>query len=81
MQRIERGAGPFPFLAVLDGIFDALYAGRTFALHRFGRYAAKPQGHAKPCTNCTIPRIAEWCNPYAQTADISRIRQALIFLT
>ena len=43
MQRIERGAGPFPFLAVLDGIFDALYAGRTFALHRFGRYAAKPQ--------------------------------------
>ena len=43
MQRIERGARSFPFLAVLDGIFDALYAGRTFALHRFGRYAAKPQ--------------------------------------
>lgn len=43
MQRIERGARPFPFLAVLDGIFDALYAGRTFALHGFGRYAAKPQ--------------------------------------
>ena len=23
----------------------------------------------------------EWCNPYTQTADTSRIRQALIFLT
>ena len=25
MQRIERGAGLFPFLAVLDGIFDISY--------------------------------------------------------
>ena len=25
------------------GIFDALYAGRNFALHRIGRYVAKPQ--------------------------------------
>ena len=43
MLRIERGTGLFPFLAVLCGIFDALYAGRTFALHGIGRYVAKPQ--------------------------------------
>ena len=41
--RIERGTGLFPFLAVLGGIFDTLYAGRTFAFHGIGRYAAKPQ--------------------------------------
>ena len=35
--------------------------------------------HAKPRTSGTTPRIAERCNPYAQTADTSRIRQALIF--
>ena len=43
MLRIERGTGLFPFLAVLGGIFDTLYAGRTFALHGIGRYVAKPQ--------------------------------------
>ena len=43
MLRIERGAGLSPFLAILGGIFDALYAGRTFALLRIGRYVAKPQ--------------------------------------
>ena len=43
MLRIERGTELFPFLAVLGGIFDALYTGRTFALHGIGRYAAKPQ--------------------------------------
>ena len=43
MLRIERGTGLFPFLAVLCGIFDALYTGRTFALHGIGRYIAKPQ--------------------------------------
>ena len=37
------------------------------------------KGHAKPRTSGTTPRIAERCNPYAQTADTSRIRQALIF--
>lgn len=36
------------------------------------------KGHAKPRTGCTIPWIAEWCNPYAQTVDTSRIQQALI---
>ena len=41
--RVERGAGLFPFLAVLDGIFDALYAGCTFALHGIGQQPAKPQ--------------------------------------
>ncbi len=41
--RVERGAGLFPFLAVLGGIFDALYAGRTFTLHGIRRYVAKPQ--------------------------------------
>ena len=43
MLRIERGTGLFPFLAVLGGIFDALYAGRTFALHGIGQQPAKPQ--------------------------------------
>ena len=43
MLRIERGAGLFPFLAILSAAFDALYAGRTFALHGIGRYVAKPQ--------------------------------------
>jgi len=28
--RVERGTELFPFLAVWGGIFDALYAGRTF---------------------------------------------------
>ena len=41
-------AGPlllslFPFLVVLGGIFDALYAGRTFTLHGIRRYVAKLQ--------------------------------------
>ena len=29
--------GVFVFSAVLGGIFDALYTGRTFALHGIGR--------------------------------------------
>ena len=37
MLRIERGTGLFPFLAVLVGIFDTLYAGRTFVLRGIGR--------------------------------------------
>ena len=40
---LNAAQGFFPFLAVLCGIFDALYAGRNFALHRIGRYVAKPQ--------------------------------------
>ena len=43
MLRVERGTELFPFLAVWGGIFDALYAGRTFTLHGIRRYAAKPQ--------------------------------------
>ena len=35
--RIERGTGLFPFLAILSVTFDALYAGRIFALHGIGR--------------------------------------------
>ena len=38
MLRIERGTGLFPFLAVLVGIFDTLYAGRIFVLRGIGRY-------------------------------------------
>ena len=34
-RRMVRGV--FAFSAVLVGIFDALYAGRTFALHGIGR--------------------------------------------
>lgn len=37
------------------------------------------KGHAKLRTGCTVLWIAEWCNPCSQTADTSRIRQALIF--
>jgi hypothetical protein len=41
--RIERGTELFSFLVVLGGTFDALYAGRTFALHGIGQQPAKPQ--------------------------------------
>lgn len=43
LRSVIRGTELFPFLAVLGGIFDALYAVRTFALHGIGQYAAKPQ--------------------------------------
>ena len=43
MLRVERGTELFPFLAVLGGIFDALYAGHTFTLYGIRRYVAKPQ--------------------------------------
>ena len=33
---LNAAQGFFPFLAVLCGIFDALYAGRTFTLHGIG---------------------------------------------
>ena len=38
MLRVERGTELFPFLAVLGGIFNALYAGHTFTLHGIRRY-------------------------------------------
>ena len=43
MLRVERGTELFPFLAVLGGVFDALYAGHTFTLHGIRRYVSKPQ--------------------------------------
>ena len=43
MLRIERGTGLFPFLAILSNTFDAIYAGRAFALHGIGQEPAKPQ--------------------------------------
>ena len=49
MQSEIYNTGLFPFLAVLGGIFDTLYAGRTFALHGMmqsiradGRYFTNP---------------------------------------
>jgi len=39
------------------------------------------KGHTKPHTGCTIPKIAEWCNPCTQTADTSRIQQALVLVS
>ena len=43
LRSVIRGTELFPFLAILSAAFDALYAGRTFALHGIGRYVAKPQ--------------------------------------
>ena len=43
MLRVERGTELFPFLTVLGGVFDALYAGHTFTLHGIRRYVSKPQ--------------------------------------
>ena len=43
MLRVERGTELFPFLPVLGGVFDTLYAGHTFTLHGIRRYVSKPQ--------------------------------------
>jgi len=43
----------FSLLAVLGGTFDALYAGRTFALHGIGQQPAKPQKVTRSRTPAT----------------------------
>jgi len=53
---LNAAQGFFPFLAVLCGIFDALYAGRNFALSQNRTICSQTaKGHTKPRTGCTIP--------------------------
>ena len=82
MLRIERDTGLFSFLAVLGGII-------RYSVHRTNLCISRnlticsqtTKGHTKPCTGCMIPQIVEWCSPYTQMADTSRIQQVLVLVS
>ena len=56
MLRIERGTGLFPFLAVLVGIFDTLYAPLYFAESDDNQPSHKRSREAAHWLHCAVNR-------------------------